>query len=75
MAMGGRAAEEVIYGKEHVTTGASNDFQQATKIAHRMVTRLGMSELGLTYLSEENLGNKKSYAEMNVKVEKEVCLN
>lgn len=72
MAMGGRAAEEVIYGKEHVTTGASNDFQQATKIAHRMVTRLGMSELGLTYLSEENLGNKKSYAEMNVKVEKEI---
>jgi len=72
MAMGGRAAEEVIYGKEHVTTGASNDFQQATKIAHRMVTRLGMSELGLTYISEENIGNKKSYADMNVKVEREI---
>jgi ATP-dependent metalloprotease FtsH len=72
MAMGGRAAEEVIYGKEHVTTGASNDFQQATKIAHRMVTRLGMSELGLTYLSEENIGNKKAYADMNVKVEREI---
>jgi ATP-dependent metalloprotease FtsH len=72
MAMGGRAAEEVIYGKEHVTTGASNDFQQATKIAHRMVTRLGMSELGLTYMSEENIGNKKVYADMNVKVEKEI---
>jgi hypothetical protein len=40
--MGGRAAEEVIYGKDYVTTGASNDFQHATKIAHLMVTKLGM---------------------------------
>ncbi|WP_291424260.1 ATP-dependent zinc metalloprotease FtsH [Deinococcus sp.] len=41
VALAGRAAEEVIYGE--VTTGASNDFQQATNIARRMVTEWGMS--------------------------------
>ncbi|MBZ4195331.1 ATP-dependent zinc metalloprotease FtsH [Mycoplasma tauri] len=44
--MGGRAAEEIIYGKDNVSTGASDDFQKATKIARKMVTEWGMSELG-----------------------------
>ena len=39
---GGRAAEEVILGR--VTTGASNDIEQATRLARAMVTRYGMSE-------------------------------
>ncbi|WP_412028340.1 ATP-dependent zinc metalloprotease FtsH [Deinococcus yunweiensis] len=42
VALAGRAAEEVVYGE--VTTGAQNDFQQATGIARRMVTEWGMSE-------------------------------
>ncbi|XP_077997018.1 ATP-dependent zinc metalloprotease YME1L1-like [Glandiceps talaboti] len=42
--MGGRAAEELIFGPELITTGASSDFDQATKIANLMVTRFGMSE-------------------------------
>lgn len=48
---GGRLAEEIIFGKSSVTTGASNDIQKATEIARNMVTRWGLSErLGpLTY--------------------------
>jgi cell division protease FtsH len=44
MAFGGRVAEQIIYGKEHLNTGASSDITQATSIARRMVTEWGMSE-------------------------------
>ncbi|CAM9252067.1 unnamed protein product [Choristocarpus tenellus] len=44
VALGGRLAEEIIYGEDQVTTGASNDFQQVTNIAYRMVAQWGMSE-------------------------------
>ena len=44
VALGGHAAEEIIYGKDHVTTGASSDFQQTFTIAREMVTTYGMSE-------------------------------
>ena len=42
--MGGRAAEEVFYGKEGITTGAENDLQRATELAYKMVSMWGMSE-------------------------------
>lgn len=42
--MGGRAAEEVFYGKEGITTGAENDLQRATELAYRMVSMWGMSD-------------------------------
>jgi cell division protease FtsH len=45
-ALGGRAAEEVIFGDAEVTTGAGNDLQQVTSMARQMVTRFGMSDLG-----------------------------
>jgi cell division protease FtsH len=52
--LGGRVAEEIVYNE--VSTGASNDFQQATKIARSMVTEFGMSDLGpVTY--EQNQGS------------------
>ncbi len=55
VAMGGRIAEEMIFGPEMVTTGASSDIKMATNIARRMVTEWGMSEkLGFqTYEEDE----------------------
>ena len=41
---GGRAAEELIFGPDNMTTGASNDIEQATKLARAMITRYGMTE-------------------------------
>ena len=51
---GGRLAEEIIFGPESVTTGASNDIMRATEIARKMVTSWGLSSLGpLTFGQEE----------------------
>ncbi len=44
VALGGRIAEEVIFGEEEVTTGASNDLQQVARVARQMVMRFGMSD-------------------------------
>src|SRR5690625_288219 len=70
--LGGRVAEEVIFGRDHVSTGASNDFQRATAIATKMITEYGMSEkIGPTQFSGEggevflgrDLGSDKNYSE------------
>lgn len=53
VSMGGRVAEEIIFGNEYITTGASSDFDSATKIAKMMVTRFGMCEkLGVMTYSD-----------------------
>ncbi|AGR41717.1 cell division protein FtsH [Spiroplasma diminutum CUAS-1] len=60
--LGGRAAEEIMFGKNKITTGAHDDLDKATNIARRMVTQFGMSSLGLTkYLTmqEESYGQTK----------------
>ena len=44
VALGGRVAEELVYGEDEVTTGASNDLQQVARVARQMVTRFGMSD-------------------------------
>lgn len=57
-ALGGRAAEEIIFGPNSITTGASNDFYKATNIVRAMVTQLGMSRLGMTqYVPSEGVVN------------------
>ncbi len=53
-ALGGRAAEEVIFGSAEVTTGAGNDLQQVTGMARQMVTRFGMSSLGPLSLESQS---------------------
>jgi cell division protease FtsH len=70
-ALGGRAAEEIVFGKAEVTTGAGNDLQQVTNMARQMVTKFGMSDLGPVSLENQNnevfLGrdwmNKSEYSE------------
>ena len=55
VAMGGRVAEELIFGKENITSGASSDIEQATRMARAMVTRLGYSdELGTVAYGDNN---------------------
>jgi cell division protease FtsH len=53
-ALGGRAAEDVVFGHGEVTTGAGGDIQQVASIARQMVTRFGMSEIGQFSLEAGN---------------------
>nr|YP_010338175.1 cell division protein [Erythrolobus coxiae]UNJ17760.1 cell division protein [Erythrolobus coxiae] len=53
-ALGGRAAEEVVFGDSEVTTGAGNDLQQVTSMARQMVTRFGMSDIGPLSLENQS---------------------
>ena len=61
---GGRAAEEVVFGE--ITTGASNDIEQATKLARAMITRYGMSEefdmVAMETVTNQYLGGDASLA-------------
>ncbi|KAG9276474.1 ATP-dependent zinc metalloprotease YME1L1-like isoform X1 [Astyanax mexicanus] len=69
VSMGGRVAEELIFGGENITTGASSDFDGATKIAKMMVTRFGMSDkLGVMTYSDLS----KHSPETQAAVEQEV---
>ncbi|MBW4665997.1 MAG: ATP-dependent zinc metalloprotease FtsH [Cyanomargarita calcarea GSE-NOS-MK-12-04C] len=52
--LGGRAAEEIVFGKPEVTTGASSDLQQVSSMARQMVTKFGMSDLGPLSLESQN---------------------
>ncbi len=53
-ALGGRAAEDVVFGHSEVTTGAGGDIQQVASMARQMVTRFGMSDLGPMSLEAGN---------------------
>jgi cell division protease FtsH len=70
-ALGGRAAEEVVFGYPEVTTGAGNDLQQVTSMARQMVTRFGMSNIGPLALESQgsdpflgrSMGGNSQYSE------------
>lgn len=51
--LGGRAAEEVVFGEDEVTTGASNDIERITNLARQIVTKFGMTDLGAFALEED----------------------
>jgi cell division protease FtsH len=72
MALGGRAAEELIYGPDEITTGASSDLQKVSKVARSIITQYGMSnELGQITYGERNehvfmgrdFGTQRNYSE------------
>ena len=52
--MGGRAAEEEVYGEEEISTGASNDLERATELARNMVTKWGFSDTGLISFNDHD---------------------
>ncbi|QDI64697.1 ATP-dependent zinc metalloprotease FtsH [Ureaplasma urealyticum] len=65
-ALGGRAAEELIYGPNEITTGAANDFYKITNIVRAMVASFGMTDVGLTqYIATEGVDNpyRNNYSE------------
>ena len=80
-ALGGRAAEEIVFGEAEVTTGASNDLQQVTSMARQMVTKFGMSNIGPLCLENEdsnpflgrNMANSDAYSdEIAIKIDKQI---
>ena len=71
VALSGLIAEEIIFGEEEITTGASNDLERVTLIARQMITEFGMSDiLGNVYI------NKDEYISLNTRsiIDKEVSL-
>nr|YP_009394623.1 Cell division protein FTSH [Vertebrata thuyoides]ARW63185.1 Cell division protein FTSH [Vertebrata thuyoides] len=82
-ALGGRAAEEIVFGESEITTGASNDLQQVTSMARQMVTRFGMSTIGPLSLENEDsnpflgrgMGSNNDYSdEIAVKIDSQIKL-
>jgi len=62
VALGGRLAEEIIFGEDNVTTGASNDIQQVANIAKRMVTQWGMSDkVGRVVVDDGQSGGQQAF--------------
>nr|YP_009396273.1 Cell division protein FTSH [Melanothamnus harveyi]ARW65294.1 Cell division protein FTSH [Melanothamnus harveyi] len=82
-ALGGRAAEEIVFGDSEITTGASNDLQQVTSMARQMVTRFGMSSIGPLSLDSEDsnpflgrgMGGGNDYSdEIAIKIDSQIQL-
>lgn len=62
MAMGGRAAEDIVYGNDEVTTGCGSDLVNATRVGFEMTRRFGMTDTNyLLSLSKQELSDKTNY--------------
>jgi cell division protease FtsH len=76
--LGGRAAEEVFYGKEGITTGAENDLQRATDLAYRMVSMWGMSDkigpVSVSRVTNPFLGGGMQSIEISPELAREIDL-
>merc|ERR1711904_498675 len=74
VALGGRVSEEIVFGEDEVTTGASNDLQQVRNIARRMVTQWGFAgeELGMTAWEEMEAN---AYAGKGVSAKQEAAID
>jgi cell division protease FtsH len=82
MILGGRVAEELIYGKDNITTGASNDLEKVSALARSMVTTYGMSDKmgNMAYGKDQehvfmgrNFGNTRDFSEeIAADIDKEV---
>jgi cell division protease FtsH len=68
VALGGRIAEEIIFGEDEITTGASNDLERVSSTAKRMVTEFGMSQR----LGQVSMGNSQISAETKGMIDAEV---
>lgn len=67
VAMGGRVAEELIYGNDDITTGCSSDLTRATEIAYQYVRHFGMGDNLLLSARKKDLSDR-----MNFEIDKEV---
>ena len=68
--LGGRVAEEIVFGREHVTGGAESDLVHVNRVARRMVYRLGMASTGSLLIVDEEAGplSAQAQAEMDAEV-------
>jgi len=70
VAMGGRAAEELVYGHDHVTSGASSDIQKATNMASQMVRHFGFSDvIGPVWVPEDSAERQSTHQRALVETE------
>src|SRR5690606_22142319 len=73
--LGGRVAEEIIFGAEHVTGGAESDLVHVNRIARRMVYRLGMSSTGSLLIHDEEAGPLSGDAQARMDAEVQALLS
>lgn len=68
-ALGGRAAEQIVFGTSQVTTGAGGDLQQVERMARGMVTQFGMSDVGFIAIDEGGMMGPSYSDELGTKID------